>query len=97
MLKIKKQDPLFIEERRYLLQEFLVNVAKHDFLWSSEEFEGFVRSTPEHDLIPNLKEKIKFENGKHVKENVTIEPDILERIYRYDKIMKQLIGKNAEV
>jgi hypothetical protein len=73
-----------------------VNVTKHDYLWQSEEFEGFVRSTPDHDLLPNLKEKIKFENGKHVKENVTIEPDILERIYRYDKIMKTLTARNVE-
>jgi hypothetical protein len=72
-------------------------VCRHDYLWQSEEFEGFVRSTPEHDLLPNLKEKIKFENGKHVKEEVTIEPDILERIYRYERIMKGLIYRNAEV
>ena len=94
---LNNKDPAFIEERRYLLQEFMVNVCRHDYLWYSEEFEGFVRSTPDHDLLPNLKEKIKFENGKHVQEGVTIEHDILERIYRYDRIFKQLTNKNAEV
>jgi len=74
-----------------------VNICRHDYLWQSDEFEGFARSTPEHDLLPNLKEKFKFDCGKHVKEGVNIESDILERIFRYDRIIKVLMIRNKEV
>ena len=58
------KDRAFIEERRCQLQEFLINICRHDYLYQSEEFHAFARSTPEKDLVPGLKEKIKFDIGK---------------------------------
>ena len=44
--------------------------------------------------MQNLKEKIRFDNRKYLKEGVTIEPDIVERNFRYDRIMRSLGTKN---
>ena len=43
------------------------NILSHDYLWQSDEFTAFVRSTTDLDLIPGLREKIKFAISKHQK------------------------------
>jgi len=53
------KDNKFIEERRFLLQEFLVNLSKHSYLWKSDEFTAWSRTTYTHDLMNNLKMKQK--------------------------------------
>ena len=39
---IGNTDSKFLEERRSLLEEFLINVHKHDYLRQSEEFKIFI-------------------------------------------------------
>ena len=39
-----KNDEKFIEKRRLGLQEYLVNINSHSFLWQSDEFSTFVRT-----------------------------------------------------
>ena len=47
----------FIEERRFLLQEFLMNLTKHKYLWTSDEYTAWVRTSSAQDLVANLKDK----------------------------------------
>lgn len=42
---INKTDPLFVEERRRLLEVFLTKLSHLKHLWYSHEFQVFLRST----------------------------------------------------
>ena len=78
----------FIEERRYLLQEFLINVTKHNYLWQSDEFTAWVRTTPQFDLITDLKQKTRKEVRSTAKPN--FDHEIADRIERYSRIFDKL-------
>lgn len=47
------KDDKFIEERRALLQDFLVNIHRFQYLWQSEEFSAFIRSPTESKFSDN--------------------------------------------
>lgn len=76
----------FIEERRFLLQEFLVSLSRHEYLWRSEEFTAWVRTSPAQDLVAALKEKIKLQ----IKMKPNVDGDLADRIDRYDHILSRI-------
>ena len=55
-----------------------------------------MRSTSDLDLIPGLREKIKFDISKHQKSGSNAENDIMERMYRYTHIFAKISANSAE-
>lgn len=76
----------FIEERRQMLQEFLLSLSRHEFLWRSEEFTAWVRTSAAQDLVAILKENIKLK----IKSMPSQDGDLADRIERYDAILTRI-------
>lgn len=56
---IGNKDSKFIEERRFQLEDFLHNLTRHQYLYKSDDFRTWVRSTGSNDLFSPMKEKIR--------------------------------------
>ena len=77
---------VFVEGRRQLLQDYLVNITKHNYLRESEEFSCFIRSHSRASTFAELKQQ-----QKNLDDNSTA-----DRIKRYERIVDRISSTNAE-
>lgn len=85
---IGNKDSKFIEERRFMLEDFLHNLTRHKYLYSSDEYNAWVRTNNTVDRASSHKEKIK---NKIKSINVpNVDGELIDRIERYDLILSQL-------
>lgn len=91
---IGSKDLQFVEERRLFLQDFLVNISKYDYLWQSEEFTAFVRSTQHTDLMAKYKSDVK----RKIQKATTPQNDgiLSDRIERYEDIIDKIAVVDPE-
>jgi hypothetical protein len=78
---IGNKDTKFVEDRRLLLEQFLVGLTRHKYLWQSEEFTTWVRSSNKVDIFTDLKIKTK----KQIKND-----ELGDRAERYALILSKL-------
>lgn len=83
---IGNKDDAFIEDRRQLLQEYLINITKHNYLRESEEFSSFIRSNSITNAFADLKQQ-----QKNLEDNTTA-----DRAQRFEKIVANISKQNAE-
>lgn len=67
------------------MEDFMVNMNRYSYLYMSEEFHAWVRSTPQKDLFSQLKEKTKA----HIKQMSAagFDSELIDRVERYESIL----------
>lgn len=85
---IGNKDSKFIEERRFQLEDFLQSLTRHTYLYKSDDFSAWVRSTSSNDLFASLKEKVRNNIKSMSVQN--IDGELVDRIERYEDILVQI-------
>ena len=73
---VGKEDERFIEERRELLNRFMKEISKHDYITSSQEFKVFSRGKGDIDkLIEKLPKQTPMEILEKYRNNFKIDEE----------------------
>ena len=98
---VGKEDEKFIEERRVLLERFMKDIAKHEYIQKSQEFKVFSRGKGEVDkALEKLPKQTPMEYLTKYRESFKIEEDqegsvmdtYKDRIMTFSNFLKKTIG-----
>lgn len=98
---LKKNDEQFVEERRSLLERFMKEIAKYDYIVYSKEFKVFARGKGEIDkVLTALPKQTPMQVLEKYRLNFTIDEDqdatqmniYKERIMIFQQYLKKAIG-----